>query len=151
MKKFTILMLASALAVGSVWAGGFLYTDSVMVTNGGTSAQSVFTIGSKTGDDISFVDRFVAVNVSGNGTGTVSFAAYDLGVTVPVAVSGALTQGNAYTNWPRAVFHDPAATSTNADPDFVAEPYSVRKCILSVSQEAVTNDTVYKFGVYYTK
>jgi hypothetical protein len=111
----------------------------VMPPNSTTSTVAV-TFGR--GEDFGFIDRVVAYNPNVDSTGSVAFAAFDLGAkpSADIAVSGNLNPGASWGLVPRFAYG--GTTVTNAE-------YSVKRMLITVIQ-TVTNvaPQTYKWGVY---
>lgn len=140
-----ILMLIAALALlGSAAApsarAGRLAEGTVTVAAGETNAVETFTLNASASSEAFEIDRLTVANASGGGTGTVSFAAYDAGVSVAVASTNSVAPGASAVLWPRREWYT-AGSVTNA------ERYAARSLRVSVSQSVTSSvDTVYNVG-----
>lgn len=157
MKKF-ITMIGVALLAASVFAAN-RYTNTVTIAAGSTNAVATFDI-FEPGGSCGEIDTVIATVASGNGTGTVAFAAYDLGVATTIATSGALTSGSGYRanpmaltttayTYPTMIVTGEAAIATGyvqTNYAAVAKSYISRQVRVNISQgtKGVANATVYK-------
>lgn len=126
--------------IGTVFAGP-AYRDGVVVVPTNATSASVSVEFTGLGSNFGVIDRVVAYNGGGLGTGTVSFALEDVGgITRSIATSTNLPYGSSWYDWPK--YGVVGYGQTN-----VIE-YSARKVTVTVNQPAVTNTTRYLFGVF---
>lgn len=158
-KLFTLFGVA--LVAGSAFSANY-HTNIVTIATGYTNATVVFDI-AEPGKMCAEVDTVIATVAAGDGTGTVAFATYDLGVATTIATSGTMTRGEGYRANPMAMtttmYTYPTMLVTGADnamSDYVqtnylavAKSYIARQIRVNISQgiKGVENDTVYKFVV----
>ena len=137
-------MLAMALVigafVGTAFSGPAYRENTVVVPTNATSA-SVTVEFTGMGTSFGTIDRVIAVNSSGLGTGTVSFALYDLGgKRQTISTSTNLASGSTWYDCPKYGYVGYGVTNI--------VDYTARQVIVTVSQPAVTNVTRYLFGIY---
>ena len=136
------LALAAILAAPAARAEGLLVEGSVTVAAGATTASGDVTLNLSASREAGEIDHLTVVNASGGGTGTVSFAAYDAGVSVALASTNSLIPAATAALWPKRVWTYSAGggTATNA------EPYLVRTLRVSVTLSG-TNSLATVFNV----
>lgn len=137
-----VLMLAMTVSAGPL--GGTMYKEvTIRVPAGATSTNALEIVPLYVGgmDDYQEIDRVVAYNVSGNGTGTVTFVTYDLdAVRTTLAAYGSLYAGQSGGATLRYQYIGGGQTNNLQ--------YAARKLLINVSQIGVTNETVYKAGIF---
>ena len=141
--KRSLLTAIMLLAVGVAFADNMYKEGTIVMPLNSTTSTVAVTFGR--GEDFGFIDRVVAYNPNADitgGTGSVAFAAFDLGAepSANIAVSGNLDPGVSWGLVPRFAYG--GTTVTNAE-------YSVKRMLITVIQ-TVTNvaPQTYKWGVY---
>jgi hypothetical protein len=138
--KRSLLTAIMLLAVGVAFADNMYKEGTIVIPPNSTTSTVAVTFGR--GEDFGFIDRVVAYNPNVDSTGSVAFAAFDLGAkpSANIAVSGNLDPGASWGLVPRFAYD--GATVTNAE-------YSVKRMLITVIQ-TVTNvaPQTYKWGVY---
>ncbi len=136
MKK--MLALSAVLAIAGAASAGLLVSNEVTVASGETTAETEITLNFSGSPESPAIDRVVVSNASGAGTGTVSFAAVAAGVSVAIASTNGIVPSGTAALWPRREYTVGDATN--------AEPYTAHRLRVTVTQGAVSGDTVYSFG-----
>lgn len=137
--KRSLLTAIMLLAVGVAFADNMYKEGTIVMPLNSTTSTVAVTFGR--GEDFGFIDRVVAYNPNADSTGSVAFAAFDLGAKqADIAVSGNLNPGVSWGLVPRFAYG--GTTVTNAE-------YSVKRMLITVIQ-TVTNvaPQTYKWGVY---
>lgn len=138
--KRSLLTAIMLLAVGVAFADNMYKEGTIVMPLNSTTSTVAVTFGR--GEDFGFIDRVVAYNPNVDSTGSVAFAAFDLGAkpSADIAVSGNLDPGVSWGLVPRFAYN--GTTVTNAE-------YSVKRLLITVIQ-TVTNvaPQTYKWGVY---
>lgn len=138
--KRSLLTTIMLLAVGVAFADNLYKEGTIVMPLNSTTSTVAVAFGR--GEDFGFIDRVVAYNPNADSTGSVAFAAFDLGVepSANIAVSGNLDPGVSWARVPRFAYG--GTTVTNAE-------YSVKRMLITVIQ-TVTNAApqTYKWGIY---
>ena len=137
--KRSLLTAIMLLAVGVAFADNVYKEGTIVMPLNSTTSTVAVAFGR--GEDFGFIDRVVAYNPNADSTGSVAFAAFDLGAKqADIAVSGNLNPGVSWGLVPRFAYG--GTTVTNAE-------YSVKRMLITVIQ-TVTNvaPQTYKWGVY---
>lgn len=143
MKKLAIITLIAATIVGAgaqAAYAGYLHTNTVTVAAGQTNAVSDIPLAQplsrNEAPDLSAVS---VENISGYGTGTVTFASVDFGHETVLATASTISPGVYSDIWPKHAYVPHTTTNT--------EPYMVRMLRVRVVQQTTNSTpTVYRIG-----
>lgn len=143
MKKLAIITLLAATFIGAgapQARAGWLHTNAVAVAAGQTNAVVDIPLAQPLSRNEAPALSCVSVeNVSGYGTGTVTFASVDFGHEMALANVGTVSPGVSSDIWPKHAYVP--HTTTNA------EPYMVRLLRVRVVQQTTNSTpTVYRIG-----
>lgn len=135
-----MLMLAMTVSAGPL--GGTMYKEvTIRVPAGATNALEIVPLYVGGLDDYQEIDRVVALNEGGNGTGVVTFVTLDLGsVRTTLGAYAGLYSGQSGGATLRYEYIGGGQTNNLQ--------YAARRLLVNVSQIGVTNETVYKAGIY---
>ena len=115
MHKSTLILACLALAASMAAPparAGTLIEGSVTVAAGATAATNDITLNLSASREAPQIDILTVANASGGGTGTVSFAAFQGGVSVALASTNSLIPGATAYLWPRRSYTVGNATNT---------------------------------------
>ena len=163
MKKF--IAFVSIMALGSMISlASDLYYGEITVPAGGTAASITNSLYRPYGSPCSEIVEVFATATSGSGTGTVSFANYEYGRVMPFVSSSPIKSGGTFYAFPatnttvRYISTEsyPAVTGgvvivqsvVKTNVAVSVSKYISRQLVVSVTQGAVADDTVYKWTVY---
>lgn len=156
MKKSMMILAAAMVFVAVAYADQGVYkSGTITLAATATSGEAIVDLG-EAGNETRDLSRVVAYHSAGNGTGTVAFVTYDIGVEGAVCSSGSLTNGVSYTGWPQYKY-----TQTNSvnvvtgdvalvvsDLITEARQYPVRYIKVKVTQPSFPLSNTYKFSVF---
>lgn len=163
MKK--VIAFVSIMVLGSMISlASDLYYGEITVPAGATSASITNQLYRPYGSPCSEIVEVFVTTASGSGTGTVSFANYEYGRTMPFVSSSPIKAGETFYDFPATntavrylstesyvfatgtVSFVQAVVKTNVAVS--VSKYLSRQLVVSVTQGAVTDATVYKWAVY---
>lgn len=156
MKKVMTIVGAVMIAVCIMAQSPVYRTKTLTLAAGVTNVSDYIPIADVGVGSYREIDRVVAVHTSGPGTGTVSFAASDIGTSYTLYTTGNLITLAEAFDWPKFAYVSGQTVNLVTGNVFVVktnvstnyQPYSVRMLKVTVSQPSSPLQNVYDVSVF---
>lgn len=156
MKKVMCIVGAVMIAACLMAQSPVYRTKTITLAAGVTNVSDYIPITDNGSESYREINRVVAVHTSGPGTGTVSFAASDLGATYPISTTGDLITLAEAFDWPKYAYVSGQTVNLVTGDVFVVktdistnyQPYAVRVLKVTVTQPSSPLVNVYNVGAY---